>query len=260
MNDAVFAVLAKVFLCTSPFALFCSKNGNGIQLCIVFLILGGICWWIGDGGLNPTIRVKPKDWWETQFRDSIAKKRDRELTNHEVQESLKWADYITSSNKLPMPTDEEKERIMESMGIESPKVKKEKRDHIDRIQFGKKYLLDKAIKEYDARVLLCDNYREASALIKRMKRGSNMIRDTKAKVTLIGMTGLNNQFGTWDIDKIWNDILSDEERTEAEKWVNETIERFKQEELDIKNISVPEGYYVDYEKKYGFDVYRRDLL
>ena len=239
MNKEIFAVFSKIFLCTSPFALFCSRNGNGGALFLVFLILGGICAWIGHGGLEPTLRVKPKDWWETQFRHSIALKKSKELSNQDVKDSLKWADYITSSNKLPMPT--------------------EKSDHIDRIQFGKYYLMEKEIKKMEKENFgsFHDDWRERNSLTTYM---GHLCREISycnlCRVTFIDYDDLRNRFGMDKPEKVWNLVLSNEERREAAKWTKETIERITRERRE----RIPTGDYYEYQKKYGFRVYRKDLL
>ena len=108
--------LAFVFFGTAPFALFCSESGNGIILCIVFLILGGICKWIANGGLEPKIKVEPKDWWETNYKLNMAQGR-----GHKISKDL--ADYTTTINRFPMPSEEKKEEIARAMGAITPKTK-----------------------------------------------------------------------------------------------------------------------------------------
>lgn len=253
MNKAVFAAFGSVFLWTSPFALFCSKNGNGIYLCIVFLILGGICKWIGNGGLEPTIRVKPKDWWETQFRMSIDKKEGKQLSPNDVQASLDWANYITTANKCPMPSEAEKERIARSMGLTTPKMKQEEIDKWDRLQVGKCYLL-KEFQEQFAKpgyVSRPDLYIEYSIRALQFSDRS----------TVEGYCTFH-RFKK-NIEEMWNTELTKREKEEARKWVEEYKSRFFEELEEYRANKTPmhtiKFHYdrngwsdEEFDRKYGF--------
>lgn len=229
MKKEVFAAFSKVFLYTSPFALFCSENGNGGYLFLIFIAFGCICAWIGRGGLEHTIRVKPKDWWETQFRASISKHKEKQLSSRNVQASWDFANYITSVNDCPMPTEEEKEKIVRSMGLVTEKMeqreKQKKIDEWDRIQVGKCYLLKDFVKQFIDTG--CDNIIEnyLKLSIKALKFYDNGIVDGYGTI---------HRFQQ-DIEEIWNTKLSINEKKEAERWLESYKSRFFKELEEVQS-------------------------
>ena len=253
MKKTVFQILGKVFLFTSPIALFCSRNGNGITLCAIFLSLGGICKWIGDGGLNPTIRVKPKDWWETHYRLNIQKTIENGGTKDARADKIARgvADCTTQGNRCPMPSEEEKERIAQSMGITTYKMIQDKRDSWDRLQIGKRYLLKQMLKKYKGRFLR-DESKE------RMCVPSMYI---KAAIYSLETYGWHSELSD---EEEWNNSLSQEEKKLVQQWIDEYEQRLIKEMNDYIQNGIPmptiriqckygAGELLDeYNRKYGF--------
>ena len=257
MKKEVFTVFSKLFLYTSPLALFCSKNGNGGYLFLIFIASGCLCAWIGRGGLDPVIRVKPKDWWKAQFRASISKYDRKQLSSRNIQTSWDFANYITSVNRCPMPTEEEKERIVRSMGLVTEKMKQRemqnKIDEWDRLQVGKCYLLKGFVKQFieaDCDYII-EKYLNFS--IKALRFYDNGIVDGYGTIYRFKQ----------DVEEVWNTKLSISEKKEAELWLESYKSRFYKELENVQNdksrIALMASYFNRYDwynqelnRKHGF--------
>lgn len=149
--------LSWLFFCLSPFALFCSEDGNGLILCPVFVILGFVFKWIGksEGSTSKVVvKVEPQKFWQWHYEDCIRKNlvnkesmSDAKMA-YEDQEARRWATTICRYHNAPVPSDEQQEKIAASYGVITEKVKRERDTKRDRIQIAKYYLMCKLRKEY----------------------------------------------------------------------------------------------------------------
>ena len=92
--------LSWLFFCLSPFALFCSEDGNGLILCPVFIILGFVFKWIGsNSNATPTavVKIDPREFWEWHYKNRIRKTiEDRDTLGDRMmaakdKEAREWA-------------------------------------------------------------------------------------------------------------------------------------------------------------------------
>lgn len=223
--------IGTMFFILAPFGFFCTENGTGLITGAVFLILGFVFKWIGNGGLEPKIKVNPKDWWETNYRLNHAQGRGEETARN-------IADYTTRSNGFPMPSEEEKERIAKSMGIKTRKMEQDETDRYDRIQVGKYYLITELMEKYknvtikereDGSPLRTMRWCYLEFYIKYEQKNLKFARDGS-----VGGYNTCHRFKKNDVE-IWNSLSSDE-RNEAMCWVAEYEERLLKEVNDyVKN-------------------------
>ena len=241
--------LSWLFFCLSPFALFCSDGGNGLILCPIFIILGFVFKWINEGGLEPKIKVKPQDWWETNYKINMAQGR-----GHEASKGI--ADWSTNVNYCPMPTEEKKERIARSMGVITPQMKYDEEDRWNRIQVEKYRLMEALYEKYKNKTISSPDY----VVGKRIGRVCYpyMYIDGSKRV-------LKNHIEVyrWNKDP-WSATPSEDEKNEAKKWIEEYEERLLKEindyiENDIDMPTITKHHdrggwavYNDFDVKYGF--------
>lgn len=243
----------------APIALFCSQNGNGFILCVVLLILGGICKWIGGGGLNPTVRISRRKWWEEQYKARLginsANKDKPDAKDDQIAKDI--ADWSTKSMKLPMPTEEEKEKIARAIGVTTYQMKYDEEDRWNRIQVEKYRLMEELYKKYKAKGDICS---KDYVFGKRVGRVCCPYMYIKYSMMVL------KDFITvyeWNQNP-WTETASIDEKAEAKKWIDEYEKRLISEVNDyIENgISMPtikkhkerggRAIYTDYDVEYGF--------
>ena len=242
--------LSWLFFCLSPFALFCSEDGNGIVLCIVFLVLGAVCKWIDNGGLKPKVKVEPKDWWEANYKLNMSQGR-----GHEASKNI--ADWTTRVNYLPMPTEGEKERVARSIGVVTPQMRYDEEDRWNRIQVEKYRLMKELYEKYNKKVFRSEDFVSWTKNI-----GRYCLPYTYIEYSMMVLKRFI-RVQKWNKDP-WTATISKEEKDIAKKWIEEYEERLLREVNDyIENgVSMPTitkhkdrggwAVYSDYDVKYGF--------
>ena len=110
--------LSWLFFCLSPFALFCSEDGNGLILCPIFIILGFVFKWIGNNNSTPTavVKVEPQKFWEWHYIDAIHKGRSD-------SEAREWATTICGYHNAWVPSEGKQEQIARANNIVTDKMK-----------------------------------------------------------------------------------------------------------------------------------------
>ena len=239
-----------IFFFAAPFALFCSGGGNGLILCPTFIILGFMCRWLGSGNIGkPKLKVSPNEFWETNYGISLAK-------GSKDEDARIWATTMCRINSCRIPTDEEQEEIARKRGVVTEAMKKEKTDPIDRLQFGKYYALNKERDRWRTRAKeVPGEYFEYLGIL-------NEIDDCLQHIKYTGFDDfvstlffcVEKKFGVKDADVMWNDVLLENERAEAERWVKECIERIKEEKEFKKNGGFLFRGTDEYKEKYGFKI------
>jgi hypothetical protein len=141
--------LSWLFFCLSPFALFCSEDGNGLILCPVFIILGFVFKWIGNnsnGTPTAVVKVEPQKFWEWHYKDrmrSALSQKDSisdNLMAYKDKEARRWATTICGYHNAWVPPEEKQEQIARANGVITEQMVKEKTVNKDRIQIGKMVL------------------------------------------------------------------------------------------------------------------------
>ena len=210
--------LSWLFFCLSPFALFCSENGNGLILCPIFIILGFVFKYAGNNsGGGTTVKVEPHEFWEWHYKNRMrATLIEKDSINDGLmalkdQEARRWATSICGYHNAPIPTEERQEQIARSNGVVTEKMIKERNEKKDRMQVGKYVLMNELLEKYNT------TYYPKS----RIKKDIDKIQTS------------NDRYITeyWAYDKykksireIW-DSLSKEEKNQAAKWVEEYEEK-----------------------------------
>lgn len=214
--------LSWLFFCLSPFALFCSENGNGLILCPVFIILGFIFKWAGSSGVgaaHTTVKVKPQEFWEWHYKDRmrsmyVQKDSGKEsLTAVHDQEARRWATTICGYHNAWVPPESMQEQIARSNGVVTEKMIKENTIKKDRIQIGKYFLMCELKLKYDN----AKTWRMKKEIEKDMK---------KIKISQHGGADdwyVKQEYGM-TVSEMWK-TLSPEEKEQSEKWVKEYEEK-----------------------------------
>ena len=245
--------LSIIFFSVAPFALFCSEGGNGLFLCPLFLILGAICKWISNGGIDEMHRprVSSEEFWTIHFLDHYNSWRGNEKVNVTAEDSRRWADEVTRSNGGTPPSNERYEEIARANGIKTRKVRQVDEDRWNRIQVEKYRLMGELEKKYgwigfrnkDKTRIYCPRL-----CIKPSRQ---------ALKGFIKVDPLRNQ-------DPWTAILAEDEKMEAKKWIEEYEERLLREMNDYleNGVKVPTiewhknrggwSVYSEYDVKYGF--------
>lgn len=250
--------LSWIFFCLSPFALFCSEDGNGLILCPTFIILGFVFKWIGNvsiGASKNVVKVKPSEFWECHYKRFISSTLAQKetigdyLMSYKDKEARDHATTMCRYHNAWIPPEVTQEQIARASGVITEQMVEEK----DRIQFGKYYLMGKTIKFFEEGMETCDvvtiEWRELSRIVEELKHLRNEI--TYVGIRSISEFKFKEKFGTYEADEVWNTVLSQKERSEAKKWAKEYMERFKKEEEDKKNGAIIKRDY-EYLKKRGF--------
>ena len=218
--------LSWLFFCLSPFALFCSEDGNGLILCPVFIILGFIFKYIenkSNGTSMAIVKIEPQKFWEWHYkermRDTLAQKDtiNDGLMALKDREARSWATAMCGYHNAWVPPDGTQEQIARANGVITEKMIKECDEKRDRIQVGKYILMSALMEKYD------------TIKVSRNIRNLYYYPKTRIKKDLDKIQTSNNRHVTeyWAYDKykksikeIWNS-LSDEEINQAIKWVEE---------------------------------------
>ena len=214
--------LSWLFFCLSPFALFCSEDGNGLILCPVFIILGFIFKYaesnIGD---TPTavVKVEPQKFWEWHYKDrmrSVYVQKDlgkEKLMAAHDQEARRWATTICGYHNAWVPPESAQEQIARANGVVTEKMIKENAIKKDRIQIGKFFLMRELKLKYDNG----KTWRERKEIEKDMN-----------KIRISGRLGagdfyVKQEYGK-TVSEMW-ETLSLDEKQQSENWVKEYEEK-----------------------------------
>ena len=245
--------LSFMFFALSPFALFCSEDGNGIILFPVFLILGAICKWIANDGINEARKpkVSSEEFWTIHFLNHYNSWKGEEKANVTAENSKSWADQVARANGCVPPTDERYEQIAKEHGIKTRKVKQVEEDRWNRVQVEKYRLMEELEKKYG-----WIGFRSKDK--KRTYCPRLCIKPSKQALKgFIKVDPLRNK-------DPWTAILSEDEKMEAKKWIEEYEERLLREMNDYleNGVQVPTiewhknrggcSVYSEYDVKYGF--------
>ena len=234
--------LSWIFFCLSPFALFCSEDGNGLILCPVFIILGFVFKWIGSntgGTPRAVVKVEPQEFWEWHYKDRIRSTLAQKemigdyLMSAKDKEARSWATTVCGYHNAWVPPEATQEQIARASGVITEKMIKERNEKKDRIQIGKYFLMNELRLKYEDK-----NWRAKKEIKEDMK---------KIKLSRCGEADdwwVNREYGK-SVKEMWK-TLSLEEKEQAEKWVKEYEKKL------IKSIQ-------DYERRIEFIVKPIDM-
>lgn len=238
------------FFILTPFGFFCTENGTGLITGTIFLILGFVFKWIEGGGLEPKVKVEPKDWWETNYRINMAQGRGHEASKGIADDTTRW-------NRCPMLSEEEKEKIARSTGVITPQMKYDEEDRWNRIQVEKFRLMEKLYEKYRGiGEFRSDDYVPG----KREGRCCYPYRYIEYSKDVLKRF---IKVYKWNKDP-WTACISESEKNEAKKWIEEYEERLIREvnnyiENGVFMPTIRKHYdrgghavYTDYDVKYGF--------
>lgn len=172
--------LSWLFFCLSPFALFCSEDGNGLLLCPIFIILGFVFKYLGKkektvsytnsdgkkttykikkdnkGNVRVAVEVSPLEFWRWHYRnrmktalineDSVCD----ELIAYKDKEARRWATTICGYHNAWVPPEVMQEKFAREDGVVTEQMIKERNEKKDRIQIGKCFLMCKLKEKYHA--------------------------------------------------------------------------------------------------------------
>lgn len=265
--------LSTIFFILTPFGFFCTGNGTGLITGPVFLIIGFILKWIENGGVERVSRpkVSSEEFWTIQFLQHYNTWKDIKEAHNTAEGSKSWADQVTRANGGVPVTDARFEQIAKENGIVTRKMQFANRARFNRIQLGKYYLMGKLIKKYkgwkrepankrEYRWVEPVHYIEASRKALKFATWTYGLTEEEKKVVDFGFTE-NNEEGF--------NKLTAEEKSVAEKWVNEYEARFLEEVNSFIENGVPmptiDKHYkrnatYEFDKKYGFEEPLSDIL
>lgn len=236
--------LSLMFFCLSPFALFCTEDGNGLILCPVFIVLGFVFRWIGkklDDAQRDVVRVDPKEFWECHYKDRMRSTLvQKDAINDGVmalkdKEARSWATTMCGYNNAPVPPEAEQEQIARINGVITEQMIKERGAGKDRIQIGKYFLLKKLAEKYSGKEF-------GEGLGGKCYCPWVIIKDDLRKIKLSNGHSINEKLIEYDykmsLGSIWNG-LSEPEKIEIVKWVTEYEERL----IKLINIYIEDGRY-----------------
>ena len=213
--------LSWLFFCLSPFALFCSENGNGLILCPVFILLGFVFKYATNNGDSPraVVKVEPQSFWEWHYKDRMSSALAQKdtigdyLMSAKDKEARSWATTICGYHNAWVPPETMQEQIARASGVITEKMIKEREKKKDRIQIGKYFLMSELKSKYED-----INWRARKEIEKDMKT---------IKITNHGGADdwyVQQEYGK-TVKEMWG-TLSLEEKEQAEKWVKEYEEQF----------------------------------
>ena len=219
--------LSWIFFCLSPFALFCSEDGNGLILCPVFIMLGFIFKWIGNNGSGtPTavVKVEPQEFWEWHYKDRMRSTLAQKDTINDGlmalkdKEARRWATTICGYHNAPVPSEGRQEQIARSNGVITEQMVKEKAVNKDRIQIGKYFLLKELEEKYYGKRF------GKSGRGERCYYPWTKIKDDCYKIKLSDGHSINEKWIELDykmsLREIWGS-LSGQEKAQATEWIKE---------------------------------------
>lgn len=216
--------LSWLFFCLSPFALFCSEDGNGIVLSVVFIILGFLFKYAGNNnGGGAVVKIEPHKFWEWHYKDRMRSTLEQKDTINDGLMALKdkeardWATTVCGYHSAPVPSEEQQEQIARANGVITEKMIIKRNEEKDRIQVGKHVLMNELMGKYGAtkKGEVIDSI--CCFTIARIKKDIDKIKAS------------NNEYITeyWahtkykkKLKEIWNS-LSEEEKNQAMRWIEE---------------------------------------
>ena len=201
--------LGTMFFILTPFGFFCTENGTGLITGTIFLILGVVCKWIGEGGTESKIKIEPQDFWDFHYRSGLA-------NGLHDRDARKTADAIARMNNCPIPSEEQKEKTAKSMGIVTDKMKQDEENRFNRIQVGKYYLMTELKEKYKMEKIEKNKRFKSKWLCIDYERSRLFFKGT---FTPISEYLVEYRLGM-SIAEVWNSLLP-KEKKEAQDWVNE---------------------------------------
>lgn len=223
--------LSWLFFCLSPFALFCSEDGNGLILCPVFIILGLVFKFAesnSSGKSTATVKVEPQKFWEWHYVDRMRNTLNQKdsindgLMALRDKEARRWATTICGYHNAWVPPKDKQEQIARSYGVITEKIAKENTIKRDRIQIGKYFLMS----------VLKFKYSNAACYTKR-----EIEKDMK-KITISEHLGADDWCVKQKYGKTVREMcktLTDEEKREAVEWINEYESKLVQAVKDYES-------------------------
>ena len=220
--------LSWLFFCLSPFALFCSEDGNGLILCPIFIILGFVFKYAGSIFCNNTtpravVKVEPKEFWEWHYkermRNTIAQKDSISdgLMAYKDKEARSWATTICGYHNAPVPSEGMQEQIARENGVTTEKTVKSNKINKDRIQIGKYFLMNELEERYRS-TKIGKGGRENCCF------PAMYIEEDKYKINSSDGMFISDQWAkdkyNKSISEIWSG-MSEEEKNKAMKWIKE---------------------------------------
>ena len=222
--------LSWLFFCLSPFALFCSEDGNGLILCPVFIILGFICKYAGNSSGNSsgaTIRVEPQEFWEWHYKNRMSSTLDQkdticdELMAHRDQEARSWATTICGYHNAWVPPEEKQEQIARENGVITEQMLKLKTVNKDRIQIGKYFLMEELEKKYYSTKIGKGGREKSCYPQMTIKKDKYKIKTSNYR--MISEYCVKSEYNK-SIKEMW-DSLTNEEKKQAIEWFGEYEKR-----------------------------------
>ena len=219
--------LSWLFFCLSPFALFCSEDGNGLILCPVFILLGFVFKWIGNnsnGAPTAVVKVEPQKFWEWHYKDrmrSALSQKDSisdNLMAYKDKEARRWATTICGYHNAWVPPEEKQEQIARANGVITEQMVKEKTVNKDRIQIGKFFLMEELMKKYGS-TKIGEGGKGGRCCFPRMKVKGDIYKIRTTDGSMISDYWTKREYNK-SMREIW-ESLSDEEKNQATIWVEE---------------------------------------
>lgn len=225
--------LSWLFFCLSPFALFCSEDGNGIILCPVFIILGFIFKYAGNNSGKPTavVKIEPQNFWEWHYKDrmrsTLAQKDSISdgLIALKDKEARSWATAICGYHNAWVPPEEKQEQIARANGVVTEQMVKEKSAKKDRIQIGKYFLMCKLEEKHHSTKIGKGGRENCCFPSMYIEEDKDKIRSSDDR--FISDYWAKSKYNK-SISEIW-ESLSEEEKNQATKWIEEYEEKLIQQ-------------------------------
>ena len=221
--------LSWLFFCLSPFALFCSEDGNGLILCPIFIILGFLFKYAGSNSEGTTtVKVEPQKFWEWHYKDRMNSTLAQKDTISDGLMALKdkearsWATTICGYHNAWVPPETIQEQIARANGVITEKMVKANTIKKDRIQIGKYFLMCELKLKYNS----------VKAWHMRKEIENDM---RKIKISRHGGADdwyVKQEYGK-TVSEMWKTLSSDEKQ-QAEKWVKEYEEKLIQAVQDYE--------------------------
>ena len=214
--------IGTMFFFLAPFALFCSRSGNGLILCPTFVILGFLCKWIGGGGFTSGGRVKvsQQEFWEIHYMNYMRNMLDKNsasegLIAYRDKEARRSATSICKYNNVCVPSKEKQEEIARSYGFVTEQMIKDRNDKKDRLQIGKYVLMGELIEKYGHTKIGKGGLERCCFPRDEINRGRNKIKTSDD--SYVSEYWVQRKYGK-SIQEVWKG-LSEEEKSQSAKWV-----------------------------------------